>query len=265
MNETKVALELAGEQVPTLLNARQGPKEERNALYFPTARRRTWKEYGWTRNTQILGGVMNEATFEARLNAELQRIFPTLTKLNVSHQDIFTLHFGRKLITINGKENDKVFGRYDVLIEIEGKPLILFELKRPGIDLFAEDRDQGISYARLLDPMPPLVIVSNGQKTEFYTTCDKKPWVTNSYDENALRALVEHALSAAAAEKDESVRLLLGQQPKIWTDIIRQFTSDKLIGRQGDLKDLTYPLAKTFSLPRKIVSQIADMAKGGNS
>jgi hypothetical protein len=177
---------------------------------------------------------MNEATFEARLNAELQRIFPTLTKLNVSHQDIFTLHFGRKLITINGKENDKVFGRYDVLIEIEGKPLILFELKRPGIDLFAEDRDQGISYARLLDPMPPLVIVSNGQKTEFYTTCDKKPWVTNSYDENALRALVEHALSAAAAEKDESVRLLLGQQPKIWTDIIRQFTSDKLIGRQGD-------------------------------
>jgi len=207
---------------------------------------------------------MDEATLEARLNSELQRIFPTLGKLKISHQDIFTLHFGHKSITVNGKENDKAFGRYDVLIKIDERPVILFELKRPGKDLLDEDREQGISYARLLDPMPPLVVISNGEKTEFYTTYDKKLWVAENKDEEALRALVKRSLSCAAAEKDEAVKLLLGQQPSIWTGIIRQFTEERIIARQGELKDLTHPLARKFSLPRKITAQITSRLLSGD-
>lgn len=200
---------------------------------------------------------MNEATLEARLNAELQRIFPTLGALSISHQDVFTLRFGHKLITINGQDNDKAFGRYDVLIKIDEKPIILFELKRPGKELLADDRDQGLSYARLLDSMPPLLVISNGQETEFYTTYDKKPWITDTIDDEALKTLISHGLACAAAEKDDAVKLLLGQQPQIWTDIIKQFTVEKLNVHHGKLKDLTYPLSKDFSLPRKIRHQIA--------
>lgn len=206
---------------------------------------------------------MNEATLEARLNAELQRIFPTLGKLSISHQDIFTLQFGHKSVTINGRDNDKAFGRYDVLIKIDEKPVILFELKRPGKELLPEDRGQGVSYARLLDPMPPLVVISNGQQTEFYTTHDKQPWVADTLDERALKLLISQSLSCAAAEKDEAVRLLLGQQPQIWTHIIRQFTNDKILARRGEVSDLTYPLVKDFSLPRKIVNTLVDQLLSG--
>jgi pyruvate dehydrogenase E2 component (dihydrolipoamide acetyltransferase) len=42
-----------------------------------------------------------------------------LSTLKISHQDIFILTFGHKLITINGKETYKAIGRYDVLIKVE--------------------------------------------------------------------------------------------------------------------------------------------------
>ena len=48
------------------------------------------------------------------------------------------------------------------MLEMDGKPIAIFELKRPGIAISDDDREQGISYARLITPMPPLVIISNG-------------------------------------------------------------------------------------------------------
>ena len=39
------------------------------------------------------------------------------------------------------------------------------ELKRPGSLLTTDDDEQGLSYARMLHPRPPLVVVTNGQAT----------------------------------------------------------------------------------------------------
>jgi hypothetical protein len=206
---------------------------------------------------------MNEATLEARLNSELQRIFPFFGNLKVSHQDILTLKFGHETIEINGKERYRKFGRYDVLVKVAEKPLILFELKSPEKNIRPEDRDQAISYARLLDVMPPLVVISNGNKTEIYTTHDKQIWKPDGIDEKALLSLIEHSLSCAANEKDDAVRLLLGRQPEIWIEIIRQFTKDNINARHGQLSDLTNPLATGFSLPRNIVEQLADIVLSG--
>jgi hypothetical protein len=38
------------------------------------------------------------------------------------------------------------------------RPFAVLELKRPGLALAADDRDQGLSYARLMQPWAPLVI-----------------------------------------------------------------------------------------------------------
>lgn len=45
---------------------------------------------------------MNEATLEARLNGELNRLFPSLAKLNITHQKSFSLRLGHNQITVNG-------------------------------------------------------------------------------------------------------------------------------------------------------------------
>ena len=41
----------------------------------------------------------------------------------------------------------------------------MVEIKAPDITITDEDRRQGLSYARLLEPMAPLVMITNGRET----------------------------------------------------------------------------------------------------
>ena len=63
-----------------------------------------------------------------------------------------------------------VSGRNDLLLSRNGLPLAMVELKAPNIELSEQDRDQGLSYARLLRNMPPYTIVTNGIEIRIYDT-----------------------------------------------------------------------------------------------
>ncbi|MEK8020400.1 MAG: type I restriction endonuclease, partial [Candidatus Parabeggiatoa sp.] len=154
---------------------------------------------------------MNEATFEARLHHELRRIFPTNDAVCITHQDTISLKFGHHKIVVDGKFKSEVRGRFDVLIEVEGKPFAIFELKKPDLPLKDEDRDQGISYARLLTPMPPLVIISNGTDTQFYQTYDKTPWKATKLDEQDIQSILTQAIERASKDKYEAVEIIASQ------------------------------------------------------
>jgi len=200
---------------------------------------------------------MNEATLEARINAEIQKYFPSIANLKITHQKYLTLHVGRHTkIEIDGLKQEKVSGRLDVLLSFENKPLAILELKSPGEPLTEDDKKQGLSYAKLLTPQAPLVIVSNGEEAKFYQTFDGKIWNPTTKDEKAVRALFSQALSSAAAERKEAVQLLLGKQPYIWINLFRKYTEAALNKLEGKLSNYTHPLTKDFSIPRSIVSRI---------
>lgn len=65
-------------------------------------------------------------------------------------------------------------GRSDILCKRYNKNLFVIELKNDTIPITDEDRDQGISYARLLDDIAPFTIVSNGLKTKVYDSITKE-------------------------------------------------------------------------------------------
>ncbi|MFX0196030.1 MAG: type I restriction endonuclease [Candidatus Hodarchaeota archaeon] len=208
---------------------------------------------------------MNEATFEGRLHAELRRLFPTIAKTRISHQQTFTLRLGHHEIFVDGASQFKTAGRLDVLVKVDGRSLVLLELKRPKGVLTEQDRDQGISYARLLTPMPPLVVVSNGTDTRFYKTYDKKQWEVRSVDDKAVQSLFRHSLESAAQDKDEAIKLLLGQNPGIWKNIILKQTQMHLENLLGGIADATRPVAKNFTIPRSAVSKIISLLLSGES
>ncbi len=94
----------------------------------------------------------------------------SLASIHVEYQ--FSVRLGRKLHQIDGKLAQ---GRADALIKnTAGDNLFVVELKRPDKTLKANDGDQGISYARLLDKIAPFVVVSNGKETQIYDTITKK-------------------------------------------------------------------------------------------
>jgi type I site-specific restriction endonuclease len=66
---------------------------------------------------------------------------------------------------VGGEPVSRIESRSDVLVSHNGKPLAVLELKRPGQALTESDEKQGLSYAALLHPPPPLVVVTNGSDT----------------------------------------------------------------------------------------------------
>lgn len=207
---------------------------------------------------------MNESTFEANLDNELKRIFPSFLRTKITHQKIFKLKLGHHKIQVDGSyKYGEIGGRLDVLLEIDKKPMAVLELKRPGEKLSLDDRDQGISYARLLDCMPPLVIVSNGSETIFYKTHDKTKWEPKELNELTIQSLFKNALSVAANELDDAVRFLISEKPNIWEKVLRQYTDDILKHLVGDIEDFSYPICKDFSVNRDVISEIIECINDG--
>lgn len=209
---------------------------------------------------------MNEATLEARVNAQIQKHFPSIANLKITHQKYLTLQLGHRTdIKAGGLKQAKATGRLDILLSFEDKPLAILELKDPGKSLTEDDRDQGLSYAKLLSPQAPLVIVSNGEDAEFYQTFDGEIWNPMTKDEEEICALFSHALSSAAEERQEAIRLLMGRQPYIWKTLFQKYTEAALNQLEGAVDDYTHPLTKNFIIERSIVCEITNSLIKGDS
>lgn len=204
---------------------------------------------------------MNEATFEARVNKELMKIFPCLQQVEIEHQKTFTLKFGHHKIKVNSEENEKKYGRLDLLIKYKTNNFAVLELKRPGKVITNDDCDQGISYARLITPMPPLVIVSNGKDTYFYKTIDKSKLQIKTIDEDAIEELFKHAFLCAESSMDASIKFLLGKEKSLWKEIVNNYTNDAIDRLKGTITDFTMPITDEFNLKRDIVKQIFKLLK----
>ena len=193
-----------------------------------------------------------EATFEAHLSALLATVFP-VSGIQVTHQLQFSLRLGHHDVAAEGRKGWEKKGRLDALLTAKtGQHVAVLELKRADLELTDEDRDQGLSYARLLTPMPPLVIVSNGTTTHFYTTLDGVPWAKEAVTKEVFAKLVSAAATIAAHDRDEAIRILLGANPDVWAAFLRAHTAETLGSRTGALDDLNSPFVSDFSIGRSV-------------
>jgi hypothetical protein len=108
-------------------------------------------------------------------------LLPYLVALGLDANQIrleqsFKLQLGRTAVEIGrGVSRTQVGGRLDVLVtNSEGENLFVVELKGDEETLTQADRDQGVSYARLLDQIAPFVLLTNGKETHIYDTVTKQ-------------------------------------------------------------------------------------------
>lgn len=94
----------------------------------------------------------------------------------ISLEHSFQIRYAHHDLLIGSQDSQRVAGgRLDILVKsYDGEPLLVLELKRVDLDLTDDDRDQGISYARLLHPMAPFVVVTNGRDARIYDTVTRE-------------------------------------------------------------------------------------------
>jgi Holliday junction resolvase len=106
-------------------------------------------------------------------------IMPFLTSLGFGEDELefeksFSLHLGRYAVRIDTEKQVKeAHPRLDVLVKRDGKNLFVIEAKTDIKDLTDDDKEQAISYARLVHPMAQLAVVTNGRDFKIYNPLDK--------------------------------------------------------------------------------------------
>lgn len=200
--------------------------------------------------------IKSEAGFEAEVRGHIERIFPWLPSEQITHQDSFSFKFGHKNVTVDSKPVSAKRAYADILLKYKDQPLAILELKREDRKLTDADGEQGLSYARMLHPSPPLVVVSNGKETRFLDRNTGKPWGPESKSEIALQALITNATMIAQSDRKQAISTLMGSNSKVWIQIVRQVTTEALSAFTGKLQDPLSPFAEGFLIPRAVTNDI---------
>jgi hypothetical protein len=205
-----------------------------------------------------------EADLEARIDGALRTAFPLLPRDAIRHQTKFTFSFGGKEIVVDGKGKGSAQSRADIILYFRERPLAVLELKRNGLVLSDDDAKQGLSYARVLSPSPPLVVISNGEEVRFIETYTGNAWQTTDRTEHTLTALVQSAARAAAGDLKAAVSTLMATNPDVWVQAVRHTTEANILELSGDWNNRILPFVREFQIPRKATQAVRDLLQAGS-
>ncbi len=203
---------------------------------------------------------MNEATLEARIDRVLHTVFPTFKEVKVEHQTSFTLKIGHHYIPLDSGYSAKniVRGISDIILKIDGQNVILLELKQENVAISSGDIAQGISYARLLDQMPAITLISNGKINRFFNTYTKEEIITDSVDFGMINECIKDSFALAANDFKDAVNLLLNNDPELFAHVINQITQQKFLRLTGEIGDLAKPICPDFVIDRSILAEVIE-------
>ena len=205
---------------------------------------------------QKITTTATEADLEAEIHRALARAFPWIAASDLKHQLKFSMKFGHAVVEVDGSKTSKVHARADIIIYSKGTPLAVVELKRHGIAITLEDAEQGLSYARMLSPMPPLVVVTNGTDVRLLETYSGKDWKPADYSDAELAKLIQAASHAASDDVKRAVEILLGTGSDLWVSALRQATALCLKELSGAWDKPLLPFVQDFLISREATQQV---------
>lgn len=191
---------------------------------------------------------MNEATLEQRIASEIGKCFPFLKKEDLTLQKSFSIKLGHKKYVIKG--------RADVMIQHDGKPLAIFELKAPEIKLATDDYEQCISYARLTEPITPLSVISNGKETVVLNTYTRERIDAADTNEEVFNKLIKNMGAIAESKLDSAINILLGNSKEVWNKAVHEINESGFLNITGKTPDLESPICEGFQIERDNTNEL---------
>jgi len=159
---------------------------------------------------KILNHCVNEE--EVKIN----NILPFLKRLGFQAGELkfetsFFLKVGRHNLKISAdpKNRDGVGARLDILVTRNGDNLFIVEVKEADHALTDADRDQAISYARLVHPIAPFALLTNGTDWQLFDSVTK-----HLIGDNDFKLKGKYEIALPEAQKDEALSSFLGFSPK---------------------------------------------------
>ena len=138
---------------------------------------------------------------------KIQVVIPWLEKLGYKRE---CMEFEKTIPVQEGRKKKSIFADIVIYVDIrKDTPLIVVDTKSPKQILSKRDRDQVISYARLLRKIAPLAVLANGQTIQVYQTLDKtrikelpkRKDILKDFVKTVLSGNIQQALRAEATKE----------------------------------------------------------------
>lgn len=204
-----------------------------------------------------------EGDLEAEIHGALRLAFPWLPDGSILHQTTFSFSLGGKRIVLDGLKGGTAKARADILLQFNQQPLAILELKRGGSTLDLADETQGLSYARVLDPRPPLVVVTNGIEVRLLETHTGNEWVPEDRSQDAFANLIRSASLAASHDLKSAISTLMMSNPEVWAQAVRQASKQKIEDLCGEWGDSLRPFVQGFLIHRRATQTVMQKLQAG--
>ena len=175
-----------------------------------------------------------EADLEAAIHQAIRQAFPLLKSEDIHHQRTFKIQLGRRSTALDGPADWAATGRADIVISYQGQHLAVLELKKPDLPLSRADENQVRSYAKLLEPLAPISVLSNGRETRILETLTGKPLSPASLSEAQFSRTIEAVGKLSSDSSAGAIATLMGVDSRIWGPAFRATTADTLESLSGD-------------------------------
>lgn len=207
--------------------------------------------------------IRAEAELETRIARALAKAFPAIATETLVQQRRFAIRLGHETHEFDSAALWEKSGRADILLFHDGRPLAVLEIKRESVAIDRKDYEQAQSYANMLTPRPPLVIVSNGVSTECYNANTGERWDAGTDAGAAVHKLLVNAAKVAVSDMRWAIEALLGRETDIWPCAVRGCTA-RLFGDLTDPPGATgRPIARDLLFPRFATAQAVEALKTG--
>ncbi|MGE0681581.1 MAG: type I restriction enzyme HsdR N-terminal domain-containing protein, partial [Candidatus Binatia bacterium] len=187
---------------------------------------------------------------------KIQVVWTVLEKLGIRREEVsyeknFSFRAGRHTIRVDTEEQIKTIqSRLDILFSRDGKNLFVIEVKAPRYVLNEEDRDQAISYARLVHPIAPYAITTNGVDTHIYETISK-----NEVKAEALNLVAGYEVTLPDELRYEAQKVLLGYSVKNLHLFCHEQSKANLRPLVGSKEDRSKKYIPELHIPRQDLLQ----------
>jgi hypothetical protein len=193
-------------------------------------------------------------------DVKMQRVIPYLLSLGITRREMkfehsFELVIGTNRVKVNGKKRtDAVGGRLDTLVTRNALPLLIVELKEDKYALTDDDRNQAISYARLVHPIAPYALVTNGQEFRLFEVIGK-----GEIKSGEFKIKDGYSLTLDPTARNQAIALFLGHSAENLLTFCEAQVTEHLLPLKGSVDDLTRKYIPELTVPSKILT--AELAK----
>ena len=153
----------------------------------------------------------------------------------LSFEKSFTLKVGR--YTLRVETNEQVHTaqpRLDILIKRSHRNLCVVEVKDTSVPIGSDEIDQAVSYGRLVHPLVPICIITNGKEWMIVDTITKEKIAENNklsetlkYEVSLPQEAYYEALQHFIGYSQENVLTFCGQQVNNYMEPLKGSKDDR--------------------------------------